>query len=102
MSRFVLTRLLHLGAVLLLLSPCAGEDWPQFRGPNCTGISSSSLPLPTHFTDRENVRWSVKIGDGIGSPVVAAGRVFVSAMTADQTVSLFAFDADSGRQLWRR
>ena len=39
------------------------------------------------FSATENVRWSAKIGDGA---VVAAGRVFVSGMTADETVSLFA------------
>lgn len=79
-----------------------GEDWPQFRGPNCAGISTSSHALPTKFSATENVRWSAQLGDGIGSPVVAAGRVFVSAMTAPETVSLFAFDAATGRQLWRR
>src|SRR5215213_2284235 len=57
------------------------EDWPQFRGPNCSGISQSPRSLPTTFSATEGIRWSAKIGDGIGSPVVAAGRVFVSAMT---------------------
>lgn len=80
----------------------SAEDWPQFRGPNCSGISTSRQALPTTFSMAENVRWTAKLGDGIGSPVVAAGRVFASAMTADETVSLFAFDITTGRQLWRR
>jgi outer membrane protein assembly factor BamB len=79
-----------------------GEDWPQFRGPNCSGISTSAEALPTKFSATEGVRWSAKIGDGIGSPVVAAGRVFVSAMTGDEVVSLFAFDAATGQKLWQR
>jgi len=78
------------------------DDWPQFRGPNCAGISMSTMPLPDKFSATENVRWSAEIGDGVGGPVVAAGRVFVSGMTADDTVSLFAFDAATGRPLWRR
>ena len=78
------------------------EDWPQFRGPNCSGISSSYQPLPTTFSATQNVRWSANLGDGIGSPVVAAGRVFVSGMTAHETVSLFAFDSATGRKLWQR
>jgi len=60
----------------------AAEDWPQFRGPNCSRISVSKNPLPTKFSATENVRWSAKLGDGIGSRVVAAGRIFASSMTA--------------------
>ena len=78
------------------------DDWPQFRGPNCTGISAGDKPLPVEFSATTNVRWSAAVGDGIGGAVVAAGRVFVSGMTADQTVTLFAFDAKSGKELWRR
>lgn len=87
---------------LLAAHTAFAEDWPQFRGPNCAGISRSQQPLPTSFSATEGVRWSAKIGDGIGSPVVAAGRLFVSAMTGDETVSLFAFDAATGRKLWQR
>ena len=93
-----------LAAAILLGRPAGvvGEDWPQFRGPNCSGISTSTRPLPVKFSDTENVRWSAKLGDGIGCAVVASGRVFVTAMVDDQTVGLYAFDAASGKPLWRR
>jgi outer membrane protein assembly factor BamB len=78
------------------------DDWPQFRGPNCRGLSEEKLPLPVRFSATENLRWAADVGEGVGGAVVAAGRVFVSGMTGDETVSLFAFDAASGRQLWRR
>lgn len=78
------------------------EDWPQFRGPNCSGISLGAAPLPVEFSAKKNVRWSAKVGDGVGGAVVAAGRVFVSGMTGDETVSLFAFDATTGEKLWQR
>lgn len=78
------------------------EDWPQFRGPNCSGLLASDRALPVKFSREENVRWSSKIGDGIGSPVVAAGRVFISGMTAEETVTLFALDAATGKLLWKR
>lgn len=91
-----------LSVLVLLAGPLSAEDWPQFRGPNCTGISSSTKPLPVRFSATENVRWSAKLGDGIGCPVVAAGRVFTSGMIDDETVGLFAFDAVSGHKLWER
>jgi outer membrane protein assembly factor BamB len=91
-------------ATLLARGTSAGnaEDWPQFRGLNCSGISASKQPLSTTFSATEGERWSATLGDGIGSPVVAAGRVFVSAMTGDETVSLIAFDAMTGQKLWQR
>ena len=80
----------------------AAEDWPQFRGVNCSGVSTATNPLPTTFSDKEKVKWSVELGDGIGSPVVAAGRVFVPSMIDNETVALDAYDAATGRRLWRR
>jgi hypothetical protein len=62
----------------------AAEDWPQFRGPNCTGVSTSKKRLPLEFSATKNVRWSAELGDGIGSPVVADGRVFSTAMAGDR------------------
>lgn len=99
-SRFV-------AAASLLVAGCLsasarGEDWPQFRGPNCTGISTSKLPLPTTFSETENLKWKAPLGDGVGSPSIAAGRVFISSMSGDAEVALTAFDAKSGKQLWQR
>lgn len=82
--------------------PLKAEDWPQFRGPNCSGISTSSQALPVKFSTTENMAWTAQLGDGIGCPVVAAGRVFVSAMVDKEKIGLYCFDARSGRQLWVR
>lgn len=82
--------------------PAFAGDWPQFRGPNCSGISASAGSLPTTFSDAENVRWSHTVGDGVGGAVVANGRVLVSGMTGSEQVSLMAFDKVSGKKLWQR
>ncbi len=88
--------------VALMLSHAQADDWPQFRGPNCSGVSASTAPLPEKFSSTDRVRWSAQLGDGIGCPIVAAGRVFTSAMVDESTVGLYAFDAVSGKQLWMR
>jgi outer membrane protein assembly factor BamB len=82
--------------------PVPAADWPQFRGPNCTGMSNDSQPLPTEFSATQNLAWSAELGDGVGGAVVANGKVFVPAMTAAETISLFAFDAATGKKLWQR
>lgn len=91
-----------LSLVSTMTFPCVAGDWPQFRGPNCTGISPDQHPLPVSFSDTEGVTWSAELGDGIGCPVVAAGRVFTSAMVDEKTIGLFAFDSVTGTQLWKR
>ena len=57
---------------MLLSTETFGEDWPHFRGPNSAGIATESRPLPAEFSAEKNVRWSKKLGDGIGCPVVAS------------------------------
>ncbi len=89
-------------AVILALAITArAEDWPQFRGENSSGVSKSDKPLPTKFSLTENLRWSAKLGDGIGSPIVVGGRVFSTAMTDEQKLGIFAFDSNTGKQLWK-
>jgi len=92
---------LAFGAACLAATAGAGE-WPQFRGPNCSGIAAVEVRLPARFSATENVAWKAAVGEGIGGAVVAAGRVFVGGMTGAEQVSLFAFDARSGAPLWRR
>lgn len=88
--------------ISLQSQPLSAGDWPQFRGPNCTGIADDSSKLPVSFSPTENLQWSVKLGDGIGCPIVVAGRVFTSAMVDDKTIGLFAFDSKTGDELWSR
>ena len=52
------------------------EDWPQFRGPNGTGVSSSKN-LPPEFSAEKNIAWKAKIGDGIGSPIVKLSLIHI-------------------------
>src|SRR4051812_11190691 len=91
-------RALVLAAILLVPAArlCA-KDWPQFRGPNCSGVSTSKKPLPVEFSPTKNVRWSAVLGDGVGSPVVAAGRVFSTGMNdpreKERKLLVYAFDA---------
>lgn len=91
-----------MGSLLLLGGAAAAADWPQFRGPNCSGVAADAHDLPVEFSPAENIRWSAPVGDGIGGAVVAAGRLFVAGMTDKEQVSLFAFDARTGKPLWKR
>ena len=71
-------------AVLLCLGTVpalawAPTDWPQFRGPDASGVADAST-LPLRWSTTENVAWVTEIpGRGWSSPVVLGSRVFVTA-----------------------
>ena len=92
------------GPPLLL---AASEDWPQFRGPTGQGHSSES-GLPLQWSETQNVVWKVAVSGGWSSPVIAGGRVWVTAVDAtrnkrgeDTVVSLrlIGLDAATGREV---
>jgi outer membrane protein assembly factor BamB len=65
-------------SMLLLPSVVVGENWPQWRGPLGTGISTEK-GLPTEWGMKQNVAWRSELaGLGVSSPVVWGDHVFVT------------------------
>jgi outer membrane protein assembly factor BamB len=104
-NRHILPLLVILTASALTARAAAAEDWPQFRGPTGQG-HSAERGVPLEWSETKNVLWKTRVpGAGWSSPVVAGGRVWVTA--ADQgpgeasRVSLrtLAFDVETGRQV---
>jgi outer membrane protein assembly factor BamB len=62
----------------------AAESWPQFRGPQSSGVSEGT-GLPEAWSATENVLWKVKVpGSGWSSPVVWGDRVFVTSAIQEE------------------
>lgn len=56
----------------------APSDWPQWRGPEATGFSSSANP-PIRWSESENVQWKSSIpGLGHSSPIVWKDSIFIT------------------------
>jgi outer membrane protein assembly factor BamB len=74
---------------LLLLGSFAtlhADDWPHWRGPDKSGISSER-GLPEKWSDTENVAWKAKLaGLGISSPVVSGDLVFITSQLGNGEV----------------
>jgi outer membrane protein assembly factor BamB len=86
--------------VLLILvhSSKAGENWPQFRGPQDDG-TSDAIGLPLRWSETENIAWKTPIHDhGWSSPVIWGGQIWLTTASEDGK-QLFAVcvDRDSGR-----
>lgn len=88
--------------LLALATPAsAQQDWPQFRGPEGQGHSTST-GLPLQWSESQNVAWKTPVpGRGWSSPVVSNGRVWLTTATGERDVSLraLAFDLETGRQV---
>ena len=46
--------------------------WPQFRGPNGSGVADGQQP-PVEFGPEKNLKWKVPVPSGLSSPIVAGG-----------------------------
>jgi outer membrane protein assembly factor BamB len=58
--------------------PAAASDWPQWRGPDGTGVARDAT-LPSTWNGSENIAWKAELrGLGVSSPIVVADRVFVT------------------------
>ena len=94
--------------------------WPQWRGPQMTGVSRTATP-PSEWSETKNVRWKVEIpGRGSSTPVVWGDRLYL--LTAVPTgvpgeaqhaarggqglvphkYLLLAIDRKTGKTIWER
>lgn len=78
------------------------EDWPTWRGPNGTGITSERSGWPNGWPPKR--LWGANVGAGCTSPIIAAGSVFTMGWTNDGrgTDTIYCFDAASGREIWKQ
>jgi outer membrane protein assembly factor BamB len=97
-------RALVVAVVLLLPAVCSAADWPQFRGPGGVAVSDDT-GFAVKWSADEGVRWKADLpGRGVSSPVVAGGRVYVTACSSfkENKLHVLAFDPGDGKKLWER
>lgn len=80
--------------------PACADNWPQFRGPNASGVASEATLLPDELSLEEHLAWKVAVGKGHSSPVIYDGRIYLTAMEEEKLLTL-ALDAESGERLWQ-
>ena len=118
-----LTRTLAIVAVSALSQLPLHADWPQFRGPNASGVDTTkALPVEWDAESGKNIRWQTPIpGLAHASPIVAGDRIYVATVvgpgeptlkvglygeidpveeTGAQTWRLLALDRVTGKVVW--
>src|SRR4051794_36207822 len=98
-ASFVCVALAPIATFSLTFSVSAG-NWPGWRGPSGTGITTEQN-LPVQWSKEQNVRWRVDLPErGNSSPIVWGDRVFVTqAVSADNRRTLMCFDRKDGKLL---
>jgi len=81
---------MRIRAALVLFAAAAlpAQNWPQFRGPNASGIADGTpLPQSWDVPKNVNVRWKTPIpGVAVSSPIVWGDKLFVTtAVRSDAT-----------------
>lgn len=100
----------HLPLLLTALCLCASvshspraqaDNWPQYRGPDRTGIVTEKNLAQTWPEEGPRELWRAKTGIGWASPIAVDGKVYTFSLADDKEV-LEAFDAKSGKSLWKQ
>src|SRR5262245_54700007 len=75
--------------------------WPQFRGPNSSGLGGGKPPI--QFGPNQNVRWKTAVGSGLSSPIIWEGRIFLTEFDREnKRLATLCIDRRSGTIVWRR
>ena len=132
--RIALTLIIGISLGFAALSFLAGKasagNWPQWRGPDGSGISTEKN-LPTEWSPTKNIKWKTAIeGRAHSSPIVWGNRVFLTTAiegaevpgakavqhkidgkdfvhpdslgaNRKQTFKVICLDRDSGKILWQ-
>src|ERR1700741_356815 len=78
-----------------------GADWPQFRGPDGSGLCPSCGQLPTEFGPQKNVLWKTELPVGKSSPVLLGDRIFLTASEGDDLITM-CLSRTTGKVHWGR
>ncbi|MCI0703614.1 MAG: PQQ-like beta-propeller repeat protein [Planctomycetia bacterium] len=106
--------LLSSSLTLTLALSAAGGDWPQFRGPTVSGISTEK-GLPTKWSAKDGLAWKTEMpGAGTSSPVFIGDRIFITCYSgynvpgqprgqqSDLRRHLLALDRKTGKIVWNK
>ena len=91
-------------AILLLICAAASKAaaseaaWPQFRGPNGSGVDSQANP-PPNISPTNGVLWKIEVPWSPSSPCIWNDRIFLTTF-ADGELQTRCYDRADGHMRW--
>src|SRR5215204_570977 len=90
-----------LACVGIFSSVGIGADWPQWRGPQRTGISTETGLLKEWPKQGPKLLWQRDdIGDGYGTPAIAGDRVYLVSNRGMDAEFVQALSVMDGKSVW--
>ncbi len=91
-----------IGSVVLSGVSAGASNWPGWRGPGSSGVSTDKN-FVVNWTTNSNVRWRVELpGPGNSSPIVWGNKVLVSQFVKEENRrNLMCFNRADGKLLWQ-
>jgi outer membrane protein assembly factor BamB len=97
-SRFAFVVALAVAAGITLRA----ADWPQWQGPDRTGMSKETGLLKQWPANGPSVVWSSpNLGNGYGSVSVAGERIYLQGMSGGKSM-VFALNRADGKGVWSK
>ena len=101
-SALGLTGLMGLEANSAVQDQTRGGHWPQWRGPDRTGVSRDTGLLTSWPTGGPKEVWSASgLGQGFSSVAIDSGRILTMGDRRDGQYAI-AIEDDTGREVWSR
>ena len=70
----------RIAASAVLIAASAFGNWPQWRGPNSNGSTTTARDLPVKWSQTENVLWRTKLPSwSAATPIVWGDTIFVTS-----------------------
>ncbi len=96
-----------IAAVLLVHSTNATRanepTWPQFRGPNASGLAAEGQNPPVEFGPKQNVLWKTPVPLGHSSPCIWGDHIFLTGFDKEKKeLQVFCIERSSGNIRWRK
>jgi outer membrane protein assembly factor BamB len=85
----------------IVLSALLAADWPQWRGPQRTGISQETGLLKEWPSEGPRLIWQRDdIGSGYSTPSIVGNRIYLLSNTGLDNEFVQALDVENGEQVW--
>ena len=90
-----------LGLAAFPLATVHAADWPQFQGPDRTGVSQETGLIRSFGKEGPRILWDVKLEKGFGGCAVVGDEVFLVDRVMKEKDMLLCLDFKTGQEKWR-
>lgn len=89
-------------SMLFAAASSSAADWPQWRGPEGTGVSQEKQ-LPIIWHEQRGIVWKCPLPEwGASTPAIWGDAIFLTSHTAENKLLLVRIDKQAGKIVWTR